>query len=90
MNPSLRNLFIKKLTRDRVGLVERLGSRFVDGRHQITGRGLLDHVTRSGDAVQFALLDFVMQPTRLLIDIDQAVVFARKYDRRHRKLVIGL
>jgi len=45
------------------GLVQCLGCGFVDGRHQITGRGLLDHVTGSGYTVQFALLDFVMQPS---------------------------
>ena len=58
-----------------------LGRGFVDGRHQIRRRRLLDHVPRSGDAVQFALLDLVMQPDRWLIDIDQAVVLTRKNGR---------
>lgn len=59
-----------------------LGSRFVDGRHQIMRRGLLDHVTGSGDAVQFALIDLVMKPARFLINIDQTIIFARNYGAR--------
>jgi hypothetical protein len=38
---------------------------------------------RSGDGVQFALLDLVMQPNRLLIDINQTIILARK-------LIVGI
>ena len=72
------------------GLVQGLGSSFVDGRHQIKSSRLLDHMPGSGDAVQLALLDLVMQLGRLLIDIDQTIILARKYDRRHVEFAVGL
>ena len=46
---------------------------FVDGRHDDTGRSLMDHVAGSGNAVKLALGDVAVQPGRLRIDVNQSV-----------------
>src|SRR6185312_3085137 len=42
---------------------------FVDGRHDHTGRSLMDHVAGSGNAVKPALGDVAVQPRRLRINV---------------------
>jgi hypothetical protein len=69
-------------------LFRRFG-RFVDGCHHFTGGGLLDHVAGAGNAVHFALPDLAVKPTRLLVDIDQAIVFSGNDNDRHGKFVVG-
>jgi hypothetical protein len=59
-------------------LVQRRGCSFVDGCHHIAGGGLLNHMAGTGNAVHLALPDFVVKPSRLLVDIDQTIVFVGK------------
>jgi hypothetical protein len=72
------------------GLVQCRGSGFVYGCHQIWSRRLLDHMPCSGDAVQFALLDLVMQCDGLLVDVDQTIILTRMCDRCRRRKGSGL
>ena len=69
--PSLRR---SRCSRTRITgrstLVYRLRSSLVDRCHQISRSGLLDHMASACNAVHLALLDFVMQPGGLFVNID--------------------
>src|SRR4051794_33716338 len=55
---------------------------FVNCRHYLIRRRLMNHMAVLSKAVKGALRNVGMQPDRLL-DVDQPVVFARDYDHRH-------
>ena len=62
------------------------GGRFhhlVDRRHNLDRRGLMNHVAGSRNTMKGAMRNVRMQSRRLLIDIDQPVLFAGDDDDRH-------
>ena len=54
--------------------------RFVNGGHHPFRGGLVDHVPGAGHAMQAAMRDVAMEPSRLLVDVNQPVSFARDDD----------
>src|SRR6478752_2379028 len=61
---------------------------FVDGRHDDTGRSLMDHVAGSGNAVKLALEDVAVQPGRLRIDVNQSVFVTCDDDQGHLQICV--
>lgn len=51
-------------------------SGLVDGCHHLGGRGLMDHVSGTSDAVQSALLAIDVQSGRLPLEVNYPVIFA--------------
>ncbi|MFC7698281.1 hypothetical protein ACFQX9_16385 [Bradyrhizobium sp. GCM10028915] len=51
-------------------------SGLVDGCHHLGGRGLMDHVSGTSDAVQSALLAIDVQSGRLSLEVNYPVIFA--------------
>ena len=61
----------------------------VDRSHEVGRIRLLDHMARIRHAAHLAVLDFVMQPARLLVDVDEAIVLAGEDGDRHGQFAVG-
>ena len=48
----------------------------------------MDHVAGSGNAIKFAVRNILMEPRRLLIDVDDPISLASDYANRHFKSFI--
>jgi hypothetical protein len=60
----------------------------VDGGHHPCRGGLVDHVAGAGHAMQAAMRDVAVEPSRLLVDVDQPVSFTRDDDNGHLKMSV--
>ena len=64
--------------------------RLFDRFHHLVRSRLMDHMSGIRKSMKFALLDVIVQSSRLSIDVDNSVVFTGNDDNRHLQFCVSI